>query len=75
MNSEIFGPILPIVPVKVACEVPHPDETPACLLALLCFLRSQDYEEAIAYTNAHDHPLAAYIFTDNAALKEKSTYV
>ncbi|KAG8881405.1 hypothetical protein FRB97_009600 [Tulasnella sp. 331] len=46
MKAEIFGPILPIIPVK-------------------------DYQDAIDYTRAHDHPLAVYIFTDDAALKDK----
>ncbi|KAG8881407.1 hypothetical protein FRB97_009602 [Tulasnella sp. 331] len=46
MQSEIFGPILPIVPVK-------------------------DYQEALDYTNAGDHPLALYIYSDNPELKKR----
>ncbi|EKM75339.1 hypothetical protein AGABI1DRAFT_46604 [Agaricus bisporus var. burnettii JB137-S8] len=46
MNEEIFGPVLPIVPVK-------------------------DVEEAIAYVNSNDHPLAVYVFSQDAAYKQK----
>ncbi|KAG8881408.1 hypothetical protein FRB97_009603 [Tulasnella sp. 331] len=46
MKAELFGPILPIIPVK-------------------------DYQEALDYTNAGDHPLALYIYSNNAALKER----
>ncbi|KAI0951544.1 hypothetical protein AcW1_008564 [Taiwanofungus camphoratus] len=46
MSEEIFGPVLPIVPVK-------------------------DVDEAIAFINAHDHPLAIYVFTQNEAFKNK----
>ncbi|KAJ7749555.1 NAD-aldehyde dehydrogenase [Mycena maculata] len=46
MSEEIFGPILPIVPVE-------------------------DLDEAIAYVNAHDHPLALYVFTQNETYKKK----
>ncbi|KAG8945726.1 hypothetical protein FRC04_000585 [Tulasnella sp. 424] len=45
LSGEIFGPILPIVPVK-------------------------DLQEGIDYTNARSHPLALYIFTDDAKLKK-----
>jgi len=48
LYREIFGPILPIVPVK-------------------------DYQEALDYTAALDHPLATYVFTDNEALKKQIT--
>ncbi|KAG8981476.1 hypothetical protein FRB90_007225 [Tulasnella sp. 427] len=44
LEGEIFGPILPIVPVK-------------------------DLQEGIDYTNARPHPLAAYLFTNDANLK------
>ncbi|KAG2065681.1 NAD-dependent aldehyde dehydrogenase [Suillus decipiens] len=46
MNDEIFGPILPIMPVD-------------------------DVDAAIAYINAHDHPLALYCFSSDAAFKNK----
>ncbi|KAJ6618864.1 NAD-aldehyde dehydrogenase [Mycena sp. CBHHK59/15] len=46
MSEEIFGPILPIVPVE-------------------------DLDAAIAYVNANDHPLALYVFSQDAAYKEK----
>ncbi|KLO15667.1 aldehyde dehydrogenase, partial [Schizopora paradoxa] len=46
MSQEIFGPILPILPVK-------------------------DIDEAISRINAMDHPLAVYIFSNNAELKKK----
>ncbi|GJE85335.1 NAD-aldehyde dehydrogenase [Phanerochaete sordida] len=46
MEDEIFGPVLPIVPVA-------------------------DFDEAIAVINAHEHPLSLYVFTQDAALKEK----
>ncbi|KAJ7137785.1 aldehyde dehydrogenase [Mycena epipterygia] len=46
MSEEIFGPILPIVPV-------------------------QDLDAGIAYVNAHDHPLALYVFTQDEAYKKK----
>ncbi|KAG9048893.1 hypothetical protein FS837_011802 [Tulasnella sp. UAMH 9824] len=45
LEAELFGPILPIVPVK-------------------------DLQEGIDYTNARPHPLAAYVFTDDAKLKK-----
>ncbi|KAG8903586.1 hypothetical protein FRC01_009144, partial [Tulasnella sp. 417] len=45
LDAELFGPILPIVPVK-------------------------DLQEAIDYTNARPHPLAAYVFTDDAKFKK-----
>lgn len=46
MGQEIFGPILPIVPVK-------------------------DIDEAIERISKMDHPLAVYIFSDDAAMKKK----
>ncbi|KAF5379237.1 hypothetical protein D9615_006047 [Tricholomella constricta] len=46
MSEEIFGPLLPIVPVE-------------------------DVDEAIAFINARDHPLALYVFSQNAHFKEK----
>lgn len=46
MSDEIFGPILPVVPVD-------------------------DVDAAIAYINAHDHPLALYCFSPDAAFKNK----
>ena len=44
--SEIFGPVLAIVPVE-------------------------DVNEAIDYINSRDHPLALYVFTQDAAFKAK----
>jgi len=46
MSEEIFGPVLPIVPVE-------------------------DVDEAIAYVNAHDHPLALYVFSPDGEYKKK----
>ncbi|KAL5488205.1 HFD1_2 [Sanghuangporus weigelae] len=48
MGQEIFGPIIPIIPVK-------------------------NVDEAIAFVTERDHPLALYIFSDNAAFKKKVT--
>jgi aldehyde dehydrogenase (NAD+)/aldehyde dehydrogenase (NAD(P)+) len=46
MSEELFGPILPIVPVD-------------------------DVDEAIKFINARDHPLALYVFSTDAAFKNK----
>lgn len=46
MSEEIFGPVLPIVPVE-------------------------DVDEAIAFVNARDHPLALYVFSQDPGYKEK----
>ncbi|EMD33344.1 hypothetical protein CERSUDRAFT_87228 [Gelatoporia subvermispora B] len=46
MSEEIFGPILPIVPVA-------------------------DIDEAIAFVNERDHPLALYIFSKDEKVKKK----
>ncbi|KAG9038256.1 hypothetical protein FRB95_002217 [Tulasnella sp. JGI-2019a] len=46
MKAEIFGPILPIVPVN-------------------------DYQEALDYTAANDHPLCLYIYSDSPTLKKQ----
>ncbi|KAG6900272.1 hypothetical protein C0993_000460 [Termitomyces sp. T159_Od127] len=46
MSEEIFGPVLPIVPVE-------------------------DIDEAIAFVNTRDHPLALYVFSNNAEVKAK----
>ncbi|KAF7426026.1 hypothetical protein PC9H_008391 [Pleurotus ostreatus] len=46
MSEEIFGPLLPIVPVK-------------------------DIDEAIAFINARDHPLALYLFATDKGIKAK----
>lgn len=46
MSDEIFGPVLPIVPVE-------------------------DVDEAIAFVNSRDHPLALYIFSQNQQFKDK----
>ncbi|KAG1729284.1 Aldehyde/histidinol dehydrogenase [Suillus lakei] len=46
MSDELFGPILPIMPVD-------------------------DVDAAIAYINAHDHPLALYCFSPDADFKNK----
>ncbi|KAM6503217.1 NAD-aldehyde dehydrogenase [Amanita muscaria] len=46
MSEEIFGPVLPIVPVD-------------------------DLDEAIAFINARDHPLALYVFSKDESLKQK----
>ncbi|KAF5373695.1 hypothetical protein D9758_000769 [Tetrapyrgos nigripes] len=46
MSEEIFGPVLPIMPVN-------------------------NFDEGIAYVNAHDHPLSLYVFTQDDKLKTK----
>ncbi|KAH7920037.1 aldehyde dehydrogenase [Leucogyrophana mollusca] len=46
MSEELFGPVLPIVPVD-------------------------NVDEAIEYINANDHPLALYVFSQDAAFKAK----
>ncbi|TCD61742.1 hypothetical protein EIP91_007991 [Steccherinum ochraceum] len=46
MQEEIFGPVLPIVPV-------------------------QNVDEAIAFINARDHPLAIHVFSQNSKVKAK----
>ncbi|KAF8221246.1 NAD-aldehyde dehydrogenase [Tricholoma matsutake] len=46
MSEEIFGPVLPIVPVE-------------------------DVDEAVAFVNAHDHPLALYVFSRDEEYKKK----
>lgn len=46
LSDEIFGPILPIVPVD-------------------------SLEEALAYVNARDHPLAIYVFSTDEKFKTK----
>jgi len=46
LKDEIFGPILPIVPVR-------------------------DVDAAIDYINAHERPLAAYVFSSDSAFKAK----
>jgi aldehyde dehydrogenase (NAD+) len=34
----------------------------------------KDVEEAIAYVNANDHPLALYVFSQDAAYKQKGIF-
>ncbi|KIK05065.1 hypothetical protein K443DRAFT_675362 [Laccaria amethystina LaAM-08-1] len=46
MSEEVFGPLLPIVPVE-------------------------DVDEAIKFVNERDHPLALYVFSQDAAFKAK----
>ncbi|KAH8825404.1 NAD-aldehyde dehydrogenase [Flagelloscypha sp. PMI_526] len=46
MSEELFGPLLPIVPVETV-------------------------EEGIAYVNAHDHPLALYVFSRDQKVKDQ----
>ncbi|EIW78299.1 NAD-dependent aldehyde dehydrogenase [Coniophora puteana RWD-64-598 SS2] len=46
MSEEIFGPVLPILPVD-------------------------NVDDALEYINKHDHPLALYVFTQDAAFKAK----
>ncbi|KJA17586.1 hypothetical protein HYPSUDRAFT_192078 [Hypholoma sublateritium FD-334 SS-4] len=46
MSDEIFGPLLPVVPVE-------------------------DIDAAIKFINARDHPLAIYVFSQDAAVKAK----
>jgi len=46
MSEEIFGPLLPVIPVE-------------------------DVDEAIAFVNARDHPLALYVFSRNSEFKAK----
>jgi acyl-CoA reductase-like NAD-dependent aldehyde dehydrogenase len=46
MQDEIFGPILPIIPIK-------------------------NIDEAITFINARPKPLALYVFTSNAATRER----
>ncbi|PFH47014.1 hypothetical protein AMATHDRAFT_153157 [Amanita thiersii Skay4041] len=46
MSEEIFGPILPILPVE-------------------------NLDEAIAFVNAHDHPLALYVFSRDQQFKQR----
>ncbi|PBK89868.1 NAD-dependent aldehyde dehydrogenase [Armillaria gallica] len=46
MSEELFGPILPIVPVD-------------------------NIDEAIKFVNAHDHPLALYVFSQDSEIKTK----
>ncbi|KAF9011530.1 NAD-aldehyde dehydrogenase [Hymenopellis radicata] len=46
MSCEIFGPVMPIVPVD-------------------------SFDEGLAYVRANDHPLAMYVFSNDAAFKNK----
>ncbi|KAF8892380.1 Aldehyde/histidinol dehydrogenase [Mucidula mucida] len=46
MSCEIFGPLMPIVPVD-------------------------SFDEGLAYVNAHDHPLAMYVFSHDPDFKSK----
>jgi acyl-CoA reductase-like NAD-dependent aldehyde dehydrogenase len=38
---------------------------------ILPIVAVNDFDEAIEFINARDHPLALYIFTDDSRLKEK----
>jgi len=38
---------------------------------ILPLVTVNDFDEAIEFINARDHPLALYIFTDDSELKEK----
>jgi len=38
---------------------------------ILPIVTVNDFDEAIAFVNARDHPLALYVFTDDSELKEK----
>ncbi|KAF8623849.1 hypothetical protein AX15_006169 [Amanita polypyramis BW_CC] len=46
LSEEIFGPLLPIVPIS-------------------------DIDEAIAFVNAHDHPLVLYVFSQDQQVKRR----
>ncbi|KAF9235550.1 NAD-dependent aldehyde dehydrogenase [Melanogaster broomeanus] len=46
MSEELFGPILPVIPVK-------------------------NLDEAIKFINDRDHPLALYVFSQDASFKNK----
>lgn len=49
-SREIFGPVLPIVPVK-------------------------GLQDALDFVNARDHPLALYVFSQDAEYKAKGASV
>ena len=38
---------------------------------ILPIVTVNDFDEAIEFINARDHPLALYVFTDDSDLKEK----
>ena len=38
---------------------------------ILPIVTVNDFDEAIEFINARDHPLALYVFTDDSELKEK----
>lgn len=46
VQEEIFGPVLPILPIR-------------------------DVDEAVAFVNSRDKPLALYLFTNNKTEQEK----
>ncbi|XP_051124075.1 aldehyde dehydrogenase-like isoform X2 [Andrographis paniculata] len=71
MNEEIFGPLLPIVTVKLndhllyICDAPY--------IVTICSVDSKvnKLEDCISLINAREKPLAAYLFTNNERFKEE----
>ncbi len=61
VEEEIFGPILPVIPIKVSIDCP------ASLWQHNLTTLLQDIDAAIEYVNKGNHPLALYVFSSKKA--------
>jgi hypothetical protein len=64
MQEEIFGPILPVMPVKSADEVRISKEIVFKIITRFCW-------QALEIMQMHDSPLALYIFGKNRTVIDK----
>ncbi|KAG9038251.1 hypothetical protein FRB95_002212 [Tulasnella sp. JGI-2019a] len=65
-NRRFFAPTI-VKNVKLG----HPLMKTEILGPILPIVPVNNYQEALDYTNAGDYPLALYVYTDNAELKER----
>ncbi|KAG9012565.1 hypothetical protein FRB94_005500 [Tulasnella sp. JGI-2019a] len=65
-DNRFFAPTI-VKDVKLD----HPLMKTEILGPILPIVPVESYKEALDYTNAGDHPLALYVYTDNAALREE----
>lgn len=77
MSEEIFGPLLPIITVRIYNPILCFEFSPIlchCLIQLLLHLASvqmDKIQESIEFINAKPKPLAIYAFTKDETFKRK----
>lgn len=73
MEDEIFGPLLPILTVKLNYLLPHFRMTIQLIIYIssLLLMKVNKIEECFSLICGKEKPLAAYLFTNDTRLKKE----